>query len=121
MNKLLNCLAQILVFILLAVAGDALSHTLPIAVPGGIIGMGLLFILLKTNIIPVRIVEQGANLLIANLLLFFVPSAVGIIQYQSLFAADGIKLTIVIVLSTITVMIGTGTAVSVLEKVKVKR
>ena len=76
--------------------------------PGSIIGIFILFFLLQTKIIRMEWVELGANLLLAELLLFFIPSAVGIIKYQNLLATDGLRILFVIIFGTIIVMACTG-------------
>lgn len=52
--------------------------------------------------------DAGASFLTGELLLFFVPAAVGVIQYDEIFGIIGIKLIVVIVLGTIVVMASTG-------------
>lgn len=44
--------------------GDALAALLPIAIPGSIIGMLLLFTLLSLQILPTKWVKPGCQLLI---------------------------------------------------------
>lgn len=79
-----------------------------LALPGSIIGIFILFFLLQTKIIRVTWIESGANMLLANLLLFFIPSAVGIIKYEELLASDGLRILLVIILGTVIVMACTG-------------
>lgn len=77
-------------------------------IPGSILGIIVLFILLQTKIIRLEWVELGASFLIAELLLFFVPSAVGIIKYTNILVDDGVRVVLVIIFSTIAVMACTG-------------
>ncbi|MDA3086516.1 CidA/LrgA family protein, partial [Campylobacter sp. CS_ED1] len=50
-------------------------------------------------------IEYGADLILAELLLFFIPPVVGIIQYQELLIASGLRILLVILISTALVMI----------------
>lgn len=53
-------------------------------------------------------IELGAGLLLSELLLFFIPSAIGVIDYDALFGVQGIKVIAVIVGSGVAVMLATG-------------
>ncbi|KOS67664.1 LrgA [Lysinibacillus contaminans] len=88
--------------------GNSISSVLHIPIPGSIIGLGLLFLLLQFNIIKLEWVELGAGLLLSELLLFFIPSAIGVINYDELFGVQGMKVIAVIVGSGIVVMLATG-------------
>ncbi|MCL6631784.1 MAG: CidA/LrgA family protein [Alicyclobacillus herbarius] len=89
-------------------AANLIVHDLHIPLPGSIFGCLLLFALLCLRVVPVAWLEQGANWLLAQLLLFFVPSAVGIIQYKHLMWTEGGRLLAVIGLGTVLVMAVTG-------------
>jgi holin-like protein len=88
--------------------GNELAQVLNLKIPGSIIGILLVIILLQAKIIRLEWIESGANILIAELMLFFIPSAVGVMQYKQVMAADGMRFELVIFLSTLTVMICTG-------------
>lgn len=88
--------------------GTYVSSALHLQIPGSIIGLLLLFICLKIHLIKLEWVDVGATFLTGELLLFFVPAAVGVIQYDEIFGIVGIKLIIVIILGTIGVMASTG-------------
>ncbi|MFA3789893.1 CidA/LrgA family protein [Aliiglaciecola sp. SL4] len=55
-----------------------------IPLPGSIIGMLLLFLCLSAGIIPTRLMEDGAKLMLRHMLLFFIPIAVGFMNYFDL-------------------------------------
>ncbi|WP_083520726.1 CidA/LrgA family protein [Alicyclobacillus kakegawensis] len=77
---------------------------LHIPLPGSMVGCLLLFLLLSLRVVRLAWFEQGANWLLAQLLLFFVPSAVGVIQYRHLVWADGWRLFAVMAIGTLLVM-----------------
>ena len=78
---------------------------LPIA--SGVLGFFIMLTLLHLQYLPLAQVEQGADLLLAELLLFFIPPVVGIIQYQDLLMHSGWRILIVITISTLLVMMCT--------------
>lgn len=77
-------------------------------IPGSILGLGLLFLLLQFKIVKLEWIELGAGLLLSELLLFFIPSAIGVINYDTLFGIQGMKVIAVIAGSGIVVMLATG-------------
>lgn len=91
---------------ILAVWGCAyvLQKLLNLPVTSGVLGFFLLLFLLKTNWLKFANVEQGANFLLSELLLFFIPPVVGVIQYQNLLISSGCKILLVILISTLLVM-----------------
>lgn len=62
-------------------AGNTISALLPIAIPGSIIGMLLLFALLASQILPAKWVKPGCHVFIRYMVLLFVPIGVGVMQY----------------------------------------
>ena len=108
MRTLLRTVIQVLFFIIVAQLSDAFAAWIHSPIPGTIIGIAVLFILLKFKVIRLDWIEQGSNWLLAEMLLFFIPAAVGIMKYKSLVIQSGLPLTFTILLSTLAVMICTG-------------
>lgn len=94
------------IIIILVVWGCAyvLQKLLNLPVASGVLGFFLLLFLLEMKWLKLAPVEQGANLLLGELLLFFIPPVVGVIQYQDLLFASGWKILLVILISTALVM-----------------
>lgn len=86
-------------------AADFASRRLGLPVPGGVIGLAALLALLFTGGVAPRWVKAGADWLLSDMLLFFVPAAVAIVQYGGLFKADGWRLAFVVVCGTLMVMV----------------
>lgn len=99
---------QVLLFTLVSTAMNALAAWLSLPIPGGILGIAVIFTLLKTGVIKLKWVDAGASWLIAEMLLFFVPSAVGVLTYGTLMANEGLRILLVIIGSTVLVMAGAG-------------
>jgi holin-like protein len=106
--KIMRISAQVALLWLCALIGDELVHLLKLNIPGSLAGMLLLFGLLKFKLLKLEWVESGANWLLAELLLFFIPSSVGVLPYMNLLEAEGARLYAVIAVSTLVVMTATG-------------
>ena len=88
--------------------GNLITKHLHIPIPGSIVGLIILFLLLQFKVIKVEWVEKGASWMLAELLLFFIPAAAGVINYQQSIGSQLGKLLVVIFLSTLTVLAFTG-------------
>ncbi|WP_206955128.1 CidA/LrgA family protein [Trinickia acidisoli] len=86
-------------------AADFASRHLDLPVPGSVIGLAALLVLLLTGGVAPQWVKAGADWLLSDLLLFFVPAAVAAVQYGGLFKADGWRLALVVVCGTLTVLV----------------
>jgi holin-like protein len=105
------------ILLLLQAAGEALARALALPFPGPVIGLVLLLPLL--NIASLREpVTAAAKILLTHLSLLFVPVGVGVVAHLSLLSQHGIRLIIVIVLSTWIGMAVTALALQMLLKRK---
>lgn len=77
-------------------------------------GMILMLALIVCRILPLQWVRAGARWLLAEMLLFFVPAVVAVVNYAQLLLVDGWRIFAVIALSTVMVL---GTTAWVVEKV----
>lgn len=84
--------------------GTALKQIIPLPIPASMFGLFLLFLALCCKVIKLKWVEQGAKWLMAELLLFFIPSAVGIVNYQQIISIQGVEIVLLITISTMIVM-----------------
>jgi holin-like protein len=84
---------------------DFVARRLDLPVPGGVIGLAALLALLLTGRVAPRWVKAGADWLLSDMLLFFVPAAVAVVQYGGLFKSDGWRLALVVVIGTLMVMV----------------
>ncbi|WP_044481169.1 CidA/LrgA family protein [Paenibacillus antibioticophila] len=99
---------QVMVLILFTLAMNALAQWLHLPIPGTILGIIVLFLLLKLKIVKLDWIEAGASWLLAELLLFFIPAAVGIMEYIPMLQNNGIQILIVVLSSTVIVMVSSG-------------
>lgn len=108
MVNMLKGTLQVAGFMLLSLGMDQLAAWLNIGIPGSILGIVVVFILLETKILRLEWIELGANWLLAELLLFFIPAAVGIMKYFPMLEAEGLQILTVVLFSTVIVMVSSG-------------
>jgi len=102
--KLGVIIVQVLFLHVFLFLGAALKEIIPLPIPASMFGLFLLFLALLLKVVKLEWVESGATWLLAELLLFFIPSAVGIVNYDEIISIQGAKIVLLIGLSTIIVM-----------------
>lgn len=117
-HNICKIVLQVALLLLFSLAMNFLAKALHLPIPGSILGIIVLFALLKLNIIKLSWIETGANWLLAELLLFFIPAAVGVMKYFPLLEHDGVRIMIVVIASTVTVMASSGLVASRIAKRK---
>ncbi|TAM06553.1 MAG: CidA/LrgA family protein [Paraburkholderia sp.] len=90
---------------------DGFARATHLPVPGGVVGLVALLALLFCGGVAPRWVKAGADWLLSDMLLFFIPAAVAAVQYGGLFRADGWRLALVVVGGTLMVMVSVAFAV----------
>lgn len=118
---IIKAFLQVGVLLAATLVGNELTQMLHLKIPGSMVGILLVIILLQAKVIRLEWIESGANLLIAELMLFFIPSAVGVMQYKQLMVVDGMRFELVILLSTLTVMVCTGFLSEMVSKMEGER
>ncbi|MBB4809275.1 holin-like protein [Acinetobacter johnsonii] len=104
LKKLKTASCEIIIILAVWSCADVLQKLFNLPVASGVLGFFLLLFLLEMKWLKLAHVERGADLLLAELLLFFIPPVVGVIQYQDLLIASGWKILLVILISTALVM-----------------
>ncbi|MBR8312520.1 CidA/LrgA family protein [Burkholderia dolosa] len=99
-------------------AVDWAVRALGLPVPSGVIGLAVLLALLFSGRVAPAWVKDGANWLLSDMLLFFVPAAVAAVQYGGLFREDGWRLALVVVAGTAFVMVAVAVAVDLAAKLE---
>lgn len=84
--------------------GEGLTRALDLPVPGGVVGMAIVLALLASGKLSMFAMRRGANWLLAEMLLFFVPACMAVLDHHELFGTLGLKLLAVIVAGTLLVM-----------------
>lgn len=81
-------------------AGNYLSSYMPIAIPGSIIGLLLLFLMLALKIIPPDRVRCGCDAFMRYMTILFIPAAMGIMDNYQLLWQNFMPIMVAIVAST---------------------
>ncbi|MEY8350571.1 CidA/LrgA family holin-like protein [Bacillus cereus] len=109
---------QILLLFCFAWTGEWIAKQAHLPIPGSIIGIFLLLISLKFNLVKKEWIQEGADFLLKELILFFIPSAVAVIRYKDTLSQYGIDLILIIMISTLCVTLVTGILTELLLKRK---
>ncbi len=121
MKKMLLAAIQVAGLMGFSLFMNRLAVWMHLPIPGSILGIFVLFLLLQFRIVKLEWVELGASWLLAELLLFFIPAAVGVMNYIPLLEQDGIRILAVVILSTLIVMVSSGLLAGTLSKRKESR
>ncbi|EAA7634275.1 CidA/LrgA family protein [Salmonella enterica] len=105
---------QVLLYAGLFIFSQYLVSWLRLPLPANLVGMVLMLALIVCRIIPLSWVRAGARWLLAEMLLFFIPAVVAVVNYAHLLLADGWRIFSVIAISTLMVL---GATAWVVEKV----
>ncbi|WP_231378496.1 CidA/LrgA family protein [Bordetella sp. FB-8] len=100
-------LLQIGLLILFSLAGQKITALLDLPVPGGVVGLLLVLGLLASGKLQVQAVRRGANWLLGEMLLFFVPSVMSLLNHHEFLGMLGFKVLATIVAGTAMVMVST--------------
>ncbi|WP_315905981.1 CidA/LrgA family protein [Priestia koreensis] len=118
MKTLFTLFFQIILLTGIFMVGQELVRWLHLPVPGSVVGLFLLLILLQTKVIKLKWIEKGGNLLVAELLLFFIPATVGLMNYTDVLKNYGWQILLIILISTALVMASTGMIAELIFKRK---
>ncbi|WP_054956807.1 CidA/LrgA family holin-like protein [Paenibacillus dakarensis] len=121
MKQLIKGSLQVAGFMLVSIIMDKAAGLLHLNIPGSILGIAVVFILLETKVLCLEWIELGANFLLAELLLFFIPAAVGVMKFFPMLESDGIQILAVVLFSTVTVMVSSGLVATFISKRKERK
>jgi len=110
-THLSRLLSELLVLLGLYLFGAQLALWLHWPIPGGVIGLGLLLAAFATGWINPAALQLGASVLMAEMLLFFIPALMSMLDYGALLRSEGLRILAVIACSTLLVMLATALTV----------
>jgi holin-like protein len=112
----LKLFREALIILGIYLAGELLSTSLHLPIPGNILGMVILFILLCTKTVKVDNISNVTNFLLDHLAFFFIPAGVGLMASLGIIKSTWWQLLIVCILTT-TIIIGvTGIIVQTISR-----
>ena len=103
--------AELAALLGLYLAGCQLAAWLGWPIPGGVIGLGLLLAAFASGRVEPAALQLGAGLLMAEMLLFFIPALMSLLDYGALLREEGWRILLVIGCSTLLVMLATALTV----------
>jgi holin-like protein len=96
----MDTLKGLAVLLLCQSAGEVLARLAQLSLPGPVLGMVLLLAALSVAALRAA-VQAAAEMLLAHLSLLFVPAGVGVMTHLALVSQYGLRMLLVIVLSTL--------------------
>ncbi|MCX4220922.1 MULTISPECIES: CidA/LrgA family protein [Pseudomonas] len=111
-------LAELAVLLGLYLLGCQIAAWLPWPIPGGVIGMALLLLAFAFGWVKPAALQMGAGLLMAEMLLFFIPALMSLLDYGALLHDDGWRILLVIAASTLMVMLVTAFTVELAVRLR---
>jgi holin-like protein len=118
MVKVIKIIVQICLIYIISSLGTIIQEQFNLPIPGSILGLLILFILLSCHILPEKWIQEGAGFLLSTMMFFFIPAAIGIINYFDFFQGKGLLLAVVLIVSTCLVLISSGYAAEKLGQKK---
>ena len=91
---------QVVLYALIFMVADRLVTLLHLPLPANIVGMVMFLLLIVFRVLPISWIKAGSRWLLAEMLLFFVPAVVAVVNYAQLLMVEGWKIFLVIGVST---------------------
>lgn len=104
------------VLLALLFAGGWVARTARLPLPGSVVGMLMLTVALRLRLVPARLVQPAAELLIRHMALLFVPAGVGVMAYGGLLAREWLPIVVAAAASTVAVLVAVGRLQQRLER-----
>ncbi|MGC7891773.1 CidA/LrgA family protein [Vibrio anguillarum] len=116
----LQTVVQVAALSMIWFLADFLVSTFHIPLPANLTGMLLLLTLVIMRVVKVDWLRKGATWLLAEMLLFFVPAVIAVVNYQELMQQQGLRIMAVLVISTIMVIAITAWTVDKMYRLELK-
>ena len=120
MKRFTRLLIELIALLAIYLLGCQLAVWLTLPIPGGVVGLGLLLATFASGLIKPAALQLGAGVLMAELLLFFIPALMSLLDYGGLLRNDGWRILLVIGLSTLAVMLVTAFTVELVCRWKLR-
>lgn len=111
LKPLLHTAAQVLLLIAVWYGADRAAAWLGLPFSGGVVGLLLMVALLLSGAVRPAVVDRGADWLLSNMLLFFIPLVVSVVQFTGLLESEGLRLFAAIGLGFVSVLLATALTV----------
>lgn len=111
-------IAQCARILMVCLAGECLHAWLPLPIPSGVYGFGVMLLALSSGLIKLPQVEKAADFFVSLLPLIFVPALVGLLNTPPTSAGIIWPLALLVIPSTLLVMAVSGRLTQALLKRK---
>lgn len=101
MKKVLRFAAQLILLCAVSWLGDQLALLSGLPIPGNVFGMILLFCLLCLGVIKLEYVQEAADYLLKHMLFFFIPIAVGLMNWGRLLYDHALVLSAAVIIGAV--------------------
>ncbi len=101
MKKALMFAAQLVLLCVVSWLGNQAAVVSGLPIPGNVVGMVLLFCLLCLGVIRLEYIQEAADFLLKHMLFFFIPLAVGLMNWGQLFYDHALVLAAAVVVGSI--------------------
>ncbi|ALE89582.1 CidA/LrgA family protein [Pseudomonas versuta] len=106
-KRFARLVSEVAVLLAIYFLGCQIAAWWHLPIPGGVIGMALLLSAFALGLIKPATLQLGAGVLMAEMLLFFIPALMSLLDYGALVRNDGWRILLVIGVSTLLVMVVT--------------
>lgn len=106
-KRFARLVSEVAVLLAIYFLGCQIAAWWHLPIPGGVIGMVLLLLAFALGLIKPATLQLGAGVLMAEMLLFFIPALMSLLDYGALVRDDGWRILLVIGVSTLLVMVVT--------------
>ncbi|HEJ1054155.1 CidA/LrgA family protein [Pseudomonas sp. DCB_CB] len=121
LKKALRLFVELAVLCALFLLGGQIASWLAWPIPGGVMGLALLLILFALGVLKPAMLQLGAGWLMAEMLLFFIPALMSLLDYGALIREEGWRILLVIAVSTLMVMVVTAMTVELVCRWRLRR
>ena len=83
-------------------------HRVGVPIPGGVLGLLLLYVALTTGLVPLAWLQRAADLLLRHMVLLFVPLTVGLMDLGRVLSRQAFALSASLIVSFLAVLLTTG-------------
>lgn len=106
-SRFVYTVLQIALLIAIWYACDRIAIWLHLPFSGGVVGLLVMVALLLAGVVRPSVVDHGAEWLLSNMLLFFIPLIVSVVQFTALLEREGVRLFAAIGIGFISVLLAT--------------
>lgn len=101
MKKVLTFVAQLILLCAVSWLGNQIALLSGLSIPGNVFGMILLFCLLCLGVIKLQYIQHAADFLLKHMLFFFIPIAVGLMNWGQLFYDHALVLAAAVIIGAV--------------------